>query len=187
MRPQPTTQQRPKALDRVDMDLAKAVAVLVPGVLAVAMANPLMPVAPGLQTGVDVVLVGVDEAALSDGGLDHGPDSRLLHVGQHLHHHLAASLKHAQDRRLLLLQRPSPARSLQPAPPTWTPLFATSAGFPLCPATTYTSSISTSPLEDHGLGFGGKPVPQLLGHRLHVLFVQGPTRGRSARWTSSVP
>ena len=23
-------------------------------------------------------------------------------------------------------------------------------------------------LEDHGRGFGGKPVPQLLGHRLHI-------------------
>src|SRR4051794_13917488 len=59
VRPEPGTQQRPEALGRVDVDLAKAVAIVVAGILAVAMADGLVPVAPVLQAGIDVVLVGV--------------------------------------------------------------------------------------------------------------------------------
>jgi len=46
VRAQPGAQQRPEALDRVDMDLAEAVAVLVAGV-----ADRLVPVDPGGQAG----------------------------------------------------------------------------------------------------------------------------------------
>ena len=47
------------------MDLAEAVAILVARVLAPSMADRLVPIAPGRQAGVDVVLVGVDAAPLA--------------------------------------------------------------------------------------------------------------------------
>src|SRR5687767_2259124 len=118
------------------MDLAEAVAVLVAGVFTAGVAHGLVPVAPGFQAGVDVVLVRVDERPLGDRGLDHRPDRRLLHVGQHAHDHLTASLDQAEDRRLVLFQRAAAPRSRQPAAPSRAPLFATTSGWPLCPATT---------------------------------------------------
>jgi hypothetical protein len=70
----------------------------------------------------------VDERPSGDRGLDHRPDCRLLHVGQHAHHHPAASLDQAEDRRLVLRQRATARRSRQPAASSRTPLFATAAG-----------------------------------------------------------
>ena len=136
MRPQPGAQQGPEALDRVDVDLAEAVAVLVARVLAPGVAHRLVPVAPVVQPGVDVVLVGVDQRAIDDRGLDHRPDRDLLHVGQHAHDHPAAALDQAEDRRLVLRQRAAARRSRQPATPAEPPPLATSAGRPLWPATT---------------------------------------------------
>ena len=46
MRAKPGAQQRPKTLDGVDVDLAKAVTVLIAGILAVPMADRFVPVAP---------------------------------------------------------------------------------------------------------------------------------------------
>ena len=94
-----------------------------------------MPVSPGSQPSVDVVLVGVHQGALGDGRLDHGPDRHLLHVGQHLDDRLAAPLEQAQDRRLVLVERAASRRTSQPPPAGRAPLWATTAGFPLCPAT----------------------------------------------------
>jgi hypothetical protein len=50
VRPQPRAQQRPEALQRIDVNLTKAVAVLVARVLAACMADRLVPIAPALQT-----------------------------------------------------------------------------------------------------------------------------------------
>src|SRR4051794_34302295 len=134
--PEPGAQHRPEALGRVEVALAEAVAVLVAGVLAPRVAHGLVPVAPLLQAGVDVVLVRVDEGALGDRGLDDGPDRRLPHVGQHAHGHLAPALEQAQHRRLVLRQRAAPGRAPQPPPAGRAPPLATAAGFPLWPATT---------------------------------------------------
>ena len=136
VRPQPGAQQRPEALGRVDVDLAEAIAVLVTGILAAAMADGLVPVAPVLQAGVDVLLVGMHQGAFGDAGLDDRSDRRLLDVGQHPDHHLAATLQQAQDRRLLLRQRAASGCSPQPPATPRAPLLATAAGLPLCPATT---------------------------------------------------
>src|SRR6478752_9878253 len=136
VRAQPGAQQRPDALHRVDVHLAEAVAVLVPRVLAAGVAHRLVPVAPLLQAGVDVVLVRVHQGALGDAPLDDGPDRRLPDVGEHAEHDLAAPLQQAEDRRLLLRQRAPAGRALQPPASTGTPPLATAAGFPLCPATT---------------------------------------------------
>jgi len=57
VRAQPGAQQGPKALHRVDVDLAKAVAVLVARILAAGVADRLVPIAPGGQARVNAILV----------------------------------------------------------------------------------------------------------------------------------
>ena len=63
MRAKPRAQQRPKALDRVDVDLAEAVAILVAGVFTAPVADALVAIAQAFQAGVDAILVGVDQGA----------------------------------------------------------------------------------------------------------------------------
>src|SRR3954468_1947334 len=135
-RSQPGAQQRPDPFHGVDVHLAEAVAVLVPRVLAPCVTDRLVPVAPLLQASIDVVLVGVDEGVPGDRGPDDWLDRRLLDIGQHPQHHLPAALDQAEHPRLVLRQRAAARRSRQPTPPPEPPPFATSAGRPLCPATT---------------------------------------------------
>jgi|SRR5690242_4951631 len=52
---------------RIDVDLAETVSIVIPGVFAVGVTDGFMAVAPRFQTGVDVVFVSVDEAAARDG------------------------------------------------------------------------------------------------------------------------
>ena len=66
VRAQPGAQQRPEALDRVDVDLAEPVAILVAGVFAPPVADGLVAIAPAFQAGVDAILVGVDQGARGD-------------------------------------------------------------------------------------------------------------------------
>src|SRR3954465_4215348 len=134
MRAKPGVQQGPRPLHRVDVDLAEAVAILVAGVLATCVADGLVPIAPGRQAGIDVVLVGVDAGTLGDGGLDDRLDRLLLHIGQHAHDDLTAALDQAEDGWLLLLQRAAARRSRQSATAAGPPPLATPPGWPLCPA-----------------------------------------------------
>src|SRR3954452_991629 len=108
----------------------------VPGILAVGMADCLVRIAPGLQTGIDVILVGVDLAPRSDRGGDGRLDRPLLHIGQHAHDQLATTLDQPEDGRFVLLQRAASRRTRQAAPAPEPPLLATAAGWPLWPATT---------------------------------------------------
>src|SRR5262245_17399808 len=133
---QPTSQQRPEALHRVDVDLAEAVPVVIPGELPGGMADRPMHVAPFVQAAVDVVLVGIDHAARRDDRPDQRADGHLLHVGQHPDHDLAAPLDHAEDRRLLLRQCPPTGGPLQAPAASFSPFFLTASGCPLWPATT---------------------------------------------------
>ena len=128
--------QRPEPFERVDVDLAEAVAVLVAGVLALRMTDRLVSIAPLLQPAVDVVLVGVDQRPRGDRRLDQRADRRLLDVLQHPDHDLAAALEHPEDRRLLLGQRPPARRPLQASSSADSAFFLTASGWPLCPATT---------------------------------------------------
>src|SRR4051794_41266899 len=118
------------------MDLAETVAILIARVLPATVADRLVPIAPGGQTGVDVVLVSVDTGTLGHGGLDDRLDRLLLHVGQHAQHHLPAALHQAQDRRFFLRPRAASRRSRQPGAASDPPPLATAPGWPLCPAPT---------------------------------------------------
>ena len=60
MRTQPTAQERPKAFHRVDMHFTQAVAIFIAGVLAPAMVDALMSIAPRLKTGINAVLICVN-------------------------------------------------------------------------------------------------------------------------------
>src|SRR5689334_6065194 len=131
VRSQPGAQRRPDPLHGVDVDLAEPVAVVIPRVLAPGVAHRLVAVAPLVQAGVDVVLVGVDEGVPGDRGPDDRLDRLLLDIGQHPQHRPPAALDQAEDRRLVLRQRAAARRSLQPAPSPEPPPLATSAGRPL--------------------------------------------------------
>src|SRR3954452_18493787 len=145
MRSEPGSQQRPEPLHRVDVHLAEPVPVLVPGILPRRMAHRAVGVAPLGEPVIDVVLVGEHGAPRGDRPPDERGDRLLLDIGQHPDHDLAGPLDHPEDRRLLLGQG-APARCpLQPTSPALSPFFLTASGWPLWPATTYTSSHSTSP------------------------------------------
>src|SRR4051794_18618152 len=136
VRAEPGAQQGPETLDGVDVHLAEAVPVLVAGILAPGMADRLVLVAPVLQAGVDAILVGVDEGALSNSARDDRLDRPLLHVGQPAQDHLTTALDQAEDRGLVLFQRAPTRYAPQLAAPPRSPPLATAAGWPLCPATT---------------------------------------------------
>jgi len=123
VRAKPGAQQRPEAFDRIDVNLAKAVAVLVAGILAAPMADRLVPVAPGWQARLDGILVRVDESALGHRRLDDRLDRGLLHVGQHMQHDLATALDQARMGGLSLssVPRPGAPASLRqrPSRPFW--------------------------------------------------------------------
>src|SRR4051794_3744736 len=133
---EPGPEQRPEAFDRVDMDLAEAIAVLVAGELTGRMADGAMRVAPFGQPRVDVVFVGVDHRPRGDRSLDQGTDRDLLDVLEHPDHDRAGALDHAEDGRVLLGQRPATTPPLQPPTSAGAAFFFTASGWPLCPATT---------------------------------------------------
>src|SRR5690349_23338644 len=136
VRAEPGAQQGPEPLDRVDVHLAKAIPVLVAGVLAAPVADRFVLIAPGRQAGVDAILVGMDKRALGHRGRNDRLDRGLLHVGQHGAHYLTSALDQAENGRLVLLQRAPARRPGQPATASKPPLLATAAGWPLWPATT---------------------------------------------------
>ena len=72
MRPQPGSQERPEALEGVDVDLAEPVAVLVAGVFASTMADGLVAVAEARKPGVDAVLVSINLISAVGGGSGSG-------------------------------------------------------------------------------------------------------------------
>src|SRR3954462_9053181 len=111
VRAEPGTQQGPRPRHGVDVDLAEAVAILVAGVLPAPVADGLGLITPGRRASIDAVLVGVDAGALGDGGLDDRLDRRLLYIGQHAQHHLAATLDQTKDGWLVLRQRAAARRA----------------------------------------------------------------------------
>src|SRR3954471_3271639 len=173
MRPQPGSQERPEALrpealEGVDVDLAEAVAVLVAGVFASTMTDCLVAVTETREPGVDAILVGKDARTFSDSLLDDRMDGRLLDIGQHPDHHLAAALDHAEDRWLLLLQGAAPAAALQSVAPAFTSLGPHRLGIALVSGDNVELVELDIPAQDDVGRLRHDAVAQHLGHGLGV-------------------
>src|SRR5262249_2792852 len=87
MRAQPTPQERPEAFHGIHMHFTKTVAIFVSSEFASSVVDTLMVVAPGLQTGINTILVRIHTCPWHDGVCDKGFDGLLLHIGQQIDHH----------------------------------------------------------------------------------------------------
>ena len=131
MRSQPGTEQGPKALQGVDMNLMEGISVLVTGVFAPAVTHGMMIKTPILQRVINRVFIGMNARSGGDKGLDQRADRGLLDILQHPDDHRAAPLDHAENRWFLLLQGAPAPRALQPAPTPPATFFFTASGRPL--------------------------------------------------------
>src|SRR5438309_7861852 len=113
------------------MTLAESIPIVIPRILSGCMTDRLVLIAPLDQPAVDVVFIGVHQSPLDYHQIDQGADRDLLDVLQHPDHDLAAALQHAEDRRLLLRQGPTPTIPLQASTSPDPPFFLTSSGWPL--------------------------------------------------------
>src|SRR4051794_27550102 len=168
------------------MDLAEAVAVPVAGIFAAGMADALVRITPGGPASVDVVFMGVKQRTGHDRCSNDWLDRGLLHIGQHAQHDLTAALDQPEDRWLVLFQRAASRRARKPAPPSRPPLFATSAGWPLCPATMVTSSTSAVPSSFATGARATSPDGDVRSSLAHPRR-PGPVPQRSADWKGSAP
>ena len=134
------------------MPCMKAITVILSSLFATAMTDTLLPVAPLLQTTIDVVCIRVHTRAWGNCGVDERCDGDLLDVCQHPHHHRSTALDHPEDRRLFGVERAPSPRAPAPSAPSVAPCFATASGLPVWPATMETSSHSPSALQG-GVGF----------------------------------
>src|SRR4030095_2158852 len=122
----------------------KAIAVIIPSIFATAVTDAGMRIAPRFQAAINVVLIRVNTGTWRNGRLDQGFDRPLLDVFQHPNHHLSSTLDHPEDRWLLRGECAASTFPFESSASAAPPFFFTSSGFPLCPATMYTSSHSTS-------------------------------------------
>jgi hypothetical protein len=63
------------------MNFTKAVAIVIARELAPSMVDTLMSIAPGLQTGINTILVRIHPCPWHDGVFDDGFDGLMLHIG----------------------------------------------------------------------------------------------------------
>ena len=77
---QPTAQQGPRAFHRVDMHFVEAIAVVIPGILASAVANTAVFITPNGKPAIDVVLVSVNGGPRGNRRLENRLDRSLLNV-----------------------------------------------------------------------------------------------------------
>ena len=117
------------------MHFVEAVSVVIPSVLASAMANTAVFITPSGKPAIDVVLVGVNGGPRGNRRLEDRLDRFLLNVRQHSHHDLATPLNHAEDGGLFFLERTTAAGPFQTTAAAFSPFFCTAAGWPLWPAT----------------------------------------------------
>ena len=129
------------------MNLATAITIVVPSVFAVTVTNAFMLVTPRLQAVVDIVFISVNTRARCNRGLDEGLDGDLLDVGQPPNDDIATPLAQPNNWQLFACTCAASAFALKPSTPAEAPFFTTASGLPLWPATMYTSSHSTSPLQ----------------------------------------
>ena len=110
------------------MHFVKAVAIVVAGILAMRVAYAVMFVALFGQPIVDVVFIGVDDRSGDNCLADQRTDGDLLHVRQHLQHHLPSPLQHSEDRWFLLFQGAASPRAFQPPATPGPAFFFTAVG-----------------------------------------------------------
>jgi hypothetical protein len=89
------------------MHFTQAVPIVIARELTPSMVDMLMTVAPGLQTGINAVLISIHKGAWINDVFDQRLDGLLLHVREQIDHDLTATLNHAKDRRSFLLHRAS--------------------------------------------------------------------------------
>src|SRR5262245_41337325 len=118
MRTQPTPQERPKAFHGIHMDFTKTVAIVIASEFASSVVDTLMAVAPGLQTGINAVLVRVHQCPWINDVFDERLDRLLLHIGKQINHHLPPALHHPKDGRSFLRQGASTSFAFESAPTT---------------------------------------------------------------------
>src|SRR5262245_7821487 len=114
MRAQPTPQERPEPFHRIHMHFTQTVAIVVSCELTPSMVDMLMTVAPGLQTGINVVLIRIHQGTGNDGVFDERLDGLLLHMGHQLDHDLTTALYHPKNGWPLFLQGPSARFAFEP-------------------------------------------------------------------------
>src|SRR6266568_456178 len=90
---------------RIHMDFTQAIAVFIARERTSSMVDTLMVVALSLQTGIDAVLVCINQCAWMHGVFDERLDRLLLHMGEQMAHHVPPTLYHPKDGRFFLLQR----------------------------------------------------------------------------------
>jgi hypothetical protein len=118
MRTQPTAQERPEALPRMDMHFTKAGAIFIASTCTSSMVHTLMTVAPGLQTGLKAGLVRLHQRTWNDGVLKTGRDGCLRHLGHPMDHHLTTARHHPNNWRSLLRPCPTTPSALESASTT---------------------------------------------------------------------
>ena len=103
------------------------VCIRVAGVLALTVIDRDMDIAPGRQTGIDAVLVGIYRASMLDHFGDPGLDCRLPDIAAQSQETLPTTRDHAQHWRLVGGRCPTPSFPFPPSTPTYTPLLGQSS------------------------------------------------------------
>src|SRR5260221_13663536 len=103
------------------MRFMKAIAILVACVFALRMIDRLVLVSPFVQSRIDIVLIGKNQAPDLNSQFEEGLDRLLLDIREHVQDDLSIALDHAQDRRFFTRQSPSPRLSFQSSAATGTP------------------------------------------------------------------
>src|SRR4051812_30977748 len=115
-RTQPGAEQRPEALQGIDVNFAETVAIVIAGILTPGMADRVVTIAPVFQAGIDIVFISIDQRARADSLCDDRLDGRLLNVGQHVENDFATALDQSKYWRLLLFQGAATACAFQSPP-----------------------------------------------------------------------
>ena len=77
---EPGLEQTPDTFHGVDVNVVDAVFIGIPGILPFTLDDRDVNIAPGRETGIDAVIIGVDDAALLDHPGDPGSDGGLLDI-----------------------------------------------------------------------------------------------------------
>ena len=128
------------------MNFMKSIAILISGELSLTRADGLMALPPLRKTTIDIIFICINLCSRSYGWLNKRLDCLLFHIFKHGNHNLASPLDHAKHRWFFFLEDSSATSPFQSFSMGMTAFLFTASALPLCPATTYTSSHSTSSL-----------------------------------------